>query len=237
MQTNHRLVARARTTAALTAALTLGALAGAGPAAAHVHVDSDDAVRGDNAIVTFQVPNESEKGSATTQVTILLPDVASASTEVISGWTAKLDRDPGNGGYRSVTFTAAPNAGIGPDQFARFPISIQLPNTDSVSFPVVQTYADGTTVRWDQPTPPGGTEPEYPAPVLALHGGPTQAPEHHASPTAPASPVPPTVTGSPVAAEMTPPPATADTTARLLAGGALLVAAAGVAVALLRRRT
>lgn len=237
MQTNHRLVARARMTAALTATLTLGALAGAGSATAHVHVDSDDPVRGDDAIVTFQVPNESEKGSPTTQVTIDLPNVASASTEVIPGWTAKLDRDPANGAYRSVTFTAAPNAGIGPDQFGRFPISIQLPNTDSVSFPVVQTYADGTTVRWDQPTPPGGAEPEYPAPVLALHSGPAQAPEHHAGPTAPASPAPaPTVTGSPVA-EAPPPPATADTTARLLAGGALLVAAAGVAVALVRRRT
>lgn len=237
MQTNHRLVARARTTAALTATLTLGALVGAGSAAAHVHVDSDNAVRGDDAIVTFQVPNESEKGSATTQVTIDLPNVAALSTEVIPGWTAKLDRDPANGAYRSVTFTAAPNAGIGPDQFGRFPISIQLPNSDSVSFPVVQTYADGTTVRWDQPTPPGGAEPDYPAPVLELHSGPPQPPEHHAAPTAPASPATaPTVTGSPVA-EAPPPPATADTTARLLAGGALLVAAAGVAVALVRRRT
>lgn len=199
-------------------------------AAAHVHVDSDHAVRGDDALVTFQVPNESEKGSATTKVTITLPNVASASTDVLAGWTATLDRNA-DGAYRAVTFTATPNAGIGVQQFELFPISIRLPDADSVTFPVVQTYADGTTVHWDQPPLANGEEPEFPAPTLALSTGPHDAEEHHAGPTAPPAP---SVTAAPAADS--PGEAPPDNTARALAGGALLVGAIGVGVALTRRR-
>lgn len=234
MTTTSPWVTRARTTAALTATLILGACIGAGSAAAHVHVDADNAARGDNAIVTFEVPNESEKGSPTTQVMITLPDVAAASTELLPGWTAKLDRDGADGAYRAVTFTAAPNTGIGADQFERFAVSIQLPNTDSVMFPVVQTYADGTTVRWDQPPLPGGGEPEYPAPVLALHSGPHGADEHSAAPSGTTGP---TAEATPSAQAQPASGPSPDNTARALAGGALLVAALGVGVALVRRRT
>lgn len=238
MTTNHRLVTRTLTTAAATATLAVGALTGAATAGAHVHVDADHAVRGDDALVTFQVPNESEKGSPTTQVTITLPDVASASTDVMPGWTAKLDRD-GNGAYRSVTFTATPNAGIGAAQFELFPISIQLPDTDSVTFPVVQTYADGTVVHWDQPPLPNGDEPEYPAPALELASGPKEPEEHHGAtpPIAPATGAPSVNVAAPAAAAPAVTKAAPDNTARALAGGALLLAAIGVGVALARRRT
>ncbi len=234
MTNTSSLISRARTTAALTATLILGACIGAGTAGAHVHVDADNAVRGDDAIVTFEVPNESEKGSPTTQVTITLPNVASASTELLPGWTAKLERDGANGAYRAVTFTAAPNAGIGADQFERFPVSIQLPDADSVTFPVVQTYADGTVVRWDQPMLPGGGEPEYPAPELALHSGPRGAEEHSAAPSATTAP---TAEAAPAAQAQPAPGPSPDNTARVLAGGALLLAAVGVGVAVVRRRT
>ncbi len=113
-------------------------------------------MRGATAIVTFQVPNESNTGAATTALTVTLPNVASARTETIPGWTAKLDRDAASGSVRSVTWTAAPNGGIGVDQFALFRISVQLPDTDTVSFPATQTYSDGTVVKWDQPPLPGG---------------------------------------------------------------------------------
>ncbi|WP_167096622.1 YcnI family protein [Mycobacterium sp. DL592] len=232
MKTNHQLVPRALTTAAVTATLTLGAWICAAGAGAHVHVESDHAIRGDDALVTFQVPNESEKGSATTQVTITLPNVASASTDVLPGWTAKLDRNAA-GAYSSVTFTATPNAGIGAQQFELFPISVQLPDADSVTFPVVQTYADGTTVHWDQPPLANGEEPEFPVPTLTLAAGPHEAEEHHATPTAPPASAAPSVSAAPAAA----PAAAPDNTARALAGGALLVGAIGVGVALARRRT
>jgi uncharacterized protein YcnI len=236
MTDNHRSLPRALTTAAVTASLTFGSLIAAATAGAHVHVDSDHAVRGDDALVTFRVPNESEKVSSTTQIVISLPNVSSASTDVMPGWTAKLDRDP-NGAYRSATFTAVPNAGIPPGQFELFPLSIQLPDADSVTFPVVQTYADGTVVHWDQPPLPNGDEPEFPAPALALTAGPHEPAEHHATPTAPPESAAPSVSAAPAAQVQPEAKASPDNTARALAGGALLVGAIGVGVALARRRT
>jgi uncharacterized protein YcnI len=211
---------------AVAAALYLGSAANAPAASAHVHASSDNAVRGATAIVTFQVPNESNGGAATTGLTVELPNVASAHTESMPGWTAKLDRDPASGTVRSVTWTAAPNGGIAPDQFALFRISVQLPDADTVSFPAAQTYSDGVVVKWDQPTLPGGGEPEHPAPMLSLapgQGAPGVPHEHHHG--APAGQTTgPARSNSP------------DNTARLLAGAALVVAALGVFVALIRRR-
>ena len=66
---HHSLTSRALMTAAATTALAVGALVGSAPAFAHVHVDADDPVQGDSAIVTFQVPNESDSGSPTTALT------------------------------------------------------------------------------------------------------------------------------------------------------------------------
>jgi len=169
------------------------------------------------AIVTFQVPNESNTGAATTALTVSLPNVASASTETLPGWTAKLDRDAASGTVRSVTWTAAPNAGIAADQFALFRISVQLPDTDTVSFPATQTYSDGAVVRWDQPSTPGGAEPEHPAPTLTLTATAEGPHDHHPAAASSQS-------------------KSSDDTARLLGGAALVLAALGVVLALIRRR-
>jgi uncharacterized protein YcnI len=218
-------ISRVLIAVALAATFYLGSMAGTPPAWAHVHVSSDNAVRGATAIVTFQVPNESDKGAATTALTVTFPNVASASTETMPGWTARLDRDAASGAVRSVTWTAAPNGGIGVDQFALFRISVQLPDTDTVSFPATQTYSDGSIVKWDQPPLPGGGEPEHPAPMLTLAAGPVAPHEHH----------PPS--GMPTdhaAAEQSKSP---DNTARLLGGAALVVGALGICLVLIRRRT
>ena len=37
---------------------------------------------------------------------------------------------------------------------------------DTVDFKALQTYNNGDIVRWIEPTPAGGEEPEHPAPVL-----------------------------------------------------------------------
>src|SRR5262249_44780120 len=148
--------------------------------------------------------------------TVTLPNVASAGTESMPGWTAKLDRDAASGTVRSVTWTAAPGGGIGTDQFALFRISAQLPDADTVSFPATQTYSDGAVVKWDQPPLPGGGEPEHPAPMLTLAAG---AAAHHHPPS-----------GTP------PQSASPDNTARVLGGVALAVAAVGLGLALIRRR-
>jgi uncharacterized protein YcnI len=196
------------TTAAVSAAL----LCGAAPAWAHVHVDADDdAAPGAYSVLTFKVPNESEKGALTTQLTVQLPNVASASTEVMPGWTAKLDHDVAAGTTRSVTWTAAPSTGIPPDQFALFRISVKLPDQQTVNFPATQTYSDGQVVKWDQPPLANGEEAEYPVPSVNLSAG------GHTDAVAQA-------------------PARSDTTARWLAGAALVLAAASVALVVIGRR-
>ena len=205
------------TVAASGAAMSIGLLAGAAPAWAHVHVDADNPAPGSYSVLTFRVPNESEKGAFTTQLSVTLPNVASASTESMPGWTARLDRDAAAGTTRSVTWTAAPGTGIGADQFALFRISVNLPDSaQTISFPATQTYSDGTVVKWDQSTPPGGAELEYPAPELALTGAKAYAAGDHPM----------------LVAQTTAP----DKSARWLAGAALAVAAIAVASALLGRR-
>ncbi len=218
MSSRQRWISRVLIAGAATAALYVGSAAGSPSAWAHVHASTDNAVRGGMAIVTFQVPNESNNGAATTAVTVTLPNVASARTETTPGWTAKLDRDAASGTVRSVTWTAAANGGIAVDQFALFRISVQLPDTDTVSFPATQTYSDGSTVKWDQPPLPGGGEPEHPAPMLTLAAGSMGPHEHHPSSGAPAQ------------------SKTPDNTARVLGGAALAVAALGACFALIRRR-
>ena len=209
---------------AAVAALYVGSAWATPPAWAHVHASSDDAVRGAMAIVTFQVPNESDKGATTTALTVTFPDVASARAETMPGWTARLDRDAASGTVRSVTWTAGPNGGIGVDQFAQFRISVQLPDTDTVSVPASQTYSDGSIVKWDQPPLPGGAEPEHPAPMLALAAGPVAPHEHHPS------------SGTPTDRAAAPESKSPDNTARLLGGAALIVAALGICLVLVRRR-
>ena len=205
------------TVAATGVGLGIIALSGAAPAWAHVHADADNPAPGATSMVTFQVPGESENGALTTRLSVKLPDVASARTEVMPGWTATIDRDAAAGTVRSVTWTADPKVGISSDQFALFRVSVKLPEGDSVAFPTTQTYSDGTVVRWDQAPLPDGGEPEYPAPALSLTGatGPTGMDDHEM--TAQAAP-------------------TADNAARWLAGGAITLAAVGVAAALIARR-
>lgn len=198
----------------LMAIMSAMAVLAAGPAWAHVKVTADHTWRGGVAILTFEVPNESETGSPTTQLSVALPSVTSAHTEVMPGWAAQLQHDISAGIFHSVTWTATPpNAGIPADQFALFRIEVNLPDSDTASFPATQTYADGTVVHWDQPPTPGGGEPPHPAPILTLTKPSSTSGDH---------------TGAPLA----------DDTARWLAGAALAVGGVAVVVAvLLRRRT
>lgn len=211
-----------------TAAVAATGLLTAVPAWAHVHVDADNPTPGTTSVLTFRVPGESDTGALTTQLTVDLPDVASARTEVVPGWTAKLDRDTSAGTVRAVTWTANPGVGISAEQFALFRVSVKLPDAETVSFPTTQTYSDGSVVRWDQAPLPDGSEPEHPAPQLTLSGTPpeTARAEHGIE----APPAPATTSAAPAAA------GTVDNSARWLAGGALIVAAAAVVTALLNRR-
>lgn len=206
-----------RTVLGTAAVLGAAGLVTAAPAGAHVHVDADNPSPGGTAVVTFRVPGESDTGASTTQLRVDLPGLTSVRTEVMPGWTAHLDRDVAAGTVRSVTWTAAPGAGITSDQFALFKVSIKLPTSATVDFPTTQTYSDGTVVHWDQAPAPDGSEPERPAPQLTLSGA-----VETATPT-------PTSMPAPAAAAV-------DDSARWLAGGALIVAAVAVVAALRGRR-
>jgi uncharacterized protein YcnI len=228
--THNSNTTRARRVAMATAAMGAITVVMAAPASAHVHVEADHAQPGSEAILTFNVPNESEKGAATTELSVALPNLTSVSTQQMPGWTVRLDRDAAAGTVKTVTWTAAPGAGVPPDQFALFRVEVLLPKSDSVSFPATQTYSDGTVVKWDQPTPASGEEPEYPAPTLALSGEPVTGQdhdEHGATTTAASAP-------GRASAEA---PSSADSTARWLAAGGIAIGVVAVALAVKRRRT
>ena len=163
----RKFVRRSVSGALAASALYLGPAAAT--ASAHVEASSSDAVRGGVALVSFQVPNESTTGAATTALAVDLTGVSAVRTEAKAGWSAKLDRDS-SGAVRSVTWTAAPNGGIAVDQFGVFRISAKLPDADTVSFPATQTYGDGVVVKWEQSSAPGEAEPEHPAPTLVVAG-------------------------------------------------------------------
>jgi uncharacterized protein YcnI len=221
------LIASAAGRLMIVAALIGGLYAGIGPAAAEVHVNADNAVRGEEAVLTFRVPSKSDTQTLTTRVGIALPDVASATTEPMPGWTARLDRDPATGMVRAVTWTAAAGVGIEAGEFALFRLAVTLPNTPKLSFPVTQTYSDGTVVRWDQPPLPGA-DVKHPTPTLTLASTPPINSDH--SVPTPAAAAPPAAAGvSPSS------PATPDIAHGLAIAG-LLVGAIATGVWLSTRR-
>ncbi|NKY85518.1 YcnI family copper-binding membrane protein [Nocardia veterana] len=194
------------------------ALFAAGTAAAHVTADAPGATQGGYAVVTFRVPTESATAS-TTKLTVALPQVASARTEPLPGWTAKVEKNDKNQ-FTSVTWTAAPgNPGITPEQFQRFAVSVgPLPKQDKISFPATQTYSDGKVVNWNEPMPAGGDEPEHPAPTVALAAGHDADDDHGAA--------------GATSGESHSDQADSDNTARWLGGIGLVLGALGAALGL-----
>jgi uncharacterized protein YcnI len=154
----------------------------AAPASAHVTVSSPDAAPGGYGKLVFRVPNESES-AATTKLQVTLPadaPFASVSTKPHPGWEVRVQEaklpEPVEVGdltlteaVRTVTWTAD-GPGIEVGMFDEFELSVGPFGEDvtTLMFPAVQTYSDGEVVRWNQPTPEGGEEPEHPAPTLEL---------------------------------------------------------------------
>jgi uncharacterized protein YcnI len=166
------------------AAAGLLLLAAASPAFAHVVISPSSAPKGSDALLTFVVANE-EDNASTTKVEVTFPQdhpIAEALTTPMAGWTAKVtsksvttpiktDNGEINEAVNTVTWTATAG-GFGAGEFGSFAVSVGLPDdADSLQFNVVQTYSNGDTVDWVETTPPGGDEPEHPAPVLTLTAG------------------------------------------------------------------
>jgi periplasmic copper chaperone A len=156
----------------------------AAPGWAHVTVNPREAVQGGYTALSFRVPNETDDTS-TTKVEVFLPQehpLASVSVRPHPGWHAKvvtkklakpLSTDDGEvtDGVYTITWTPdrAKDA-LQPGQYDEFDVSVgPLPEVSSLTFKTLQTYSDGTVVRWiDQPAAAGQPEPEHPAPVLTL---------------------------------------------------------------------
>ncbi len=172
----------ARVTLLSLGATLLGVLAAASPAAAHVTVNPKEETQGGYARVAFRVPNESDTAS-TTKVEVFLPEkspIASVSTMAVPGWTVAVTRGKPATPVKAhgadvaevvtkLTWTASPAAVIKAGQFQEFPVSLgPLPEVDRLVFKSLQTYSDGTVVRWIEEPVAGGEEPQNPAPVLTL---------------------------------------------------------------------
>jgi uncharacterized protein YcnI len=163
-------------------------LATAVPAVAHVSVSSPDAEPGGFGKLVIRVPTESATAS-TTRLRVTLPrstPFANVSVRPVTGWTVafqvrRLDKpvtsDDGftlTRAVSTVTWTAGAGHGIKPGEFDEFELSVgPFPRAAaSVALPTVQTYSDGTVVRWDQPPAAGKPEPAHPVPTLSLSSAP-----------------------------------------------------------------
>jgi len=174
-----------RSAAALaTVAATVGTLtlALATPASAHVTVNPSTATQGGYAKVTFRVPNETDN-TDTTKLEVNLPadsPFGSVSLKPLQGWTAvaekstlatpvKVHDSQITEAVTKITWTADAGAAIKPGQFQEFDVSLgPLPAVDQVVFKALQTYSDGTVVRWIDEPATDGAEVDHPAPVLKL---------------------------------------------------------------------
>jgi uncharacterized protein YcnI len=177
-----RPLARLTTVALATFTAVAASVAVAGGAAAHVSVSSQDAAPGGFGKMTFRVPNESDTAS-TVGLRIQIPEeaaMASLRLQPVPGWTittttAELAEPLEAHGqeistYISVVeFRAEDGRGIRPGEFQELSLSGgPFPDAETITFPAVQSYSDGTEVAWIEPTVEGGDEPARPAPVLNL---------------------------------------------------------------------
>jgi uncharacterized protein YcnI len=155
----------------------------ASPAFAHVTVDPPTAVQGSEITLGFRVPNE-EPNAGTTKVQIFFPGdhpILGVDPESVPGWhdtihTTNLNppikTDDGllTSYVSEVDWTGGP---IQPGHFQEFDVLAQsLPTgTNLIVFKALQTYADGTIVRWIDPVTKDNPTPSHPAPTLTLTAG------------------------------------------------------------------
>lgn len=226
--------------AGATAAMFLGL---ATPAWAHVTVDPATAPKGGEATIRFRVPNE-QTNLNVVKVDIAFPTdhpLLGVDVEPVAGWTSTVtevklnppvqtDDGPVAQAVSEIVWSAN-SGGFLPGQFQEFPVLVQRLPTDStaVVFKALQSYSDGSIVRWIDPVVAGQAAPDHPTPILTL-----TAPDATASPgtasTAPAATSGPAVDVSKLAKKST--VTTTETLAIVgVAFGALGVILALVAVA------
>jgi uncharacterized protein YcnI len=202
------------------ATVTAIAAAGGYPASAHVTVHADDSTAGATDVqLTFRTPNELDNAT-TVKLQVFLPTDTPLLGVLVAptpGWrsstqTTKLTKSiqTDDGAVSEVTSAVTWSGGHIPvGGYLDFAISVgQLPDrAGDIVFKAVQTYSDGTVVRWVETSGAGAPEPEHPAPTLHLTAAGTSG-----QPTTPAS-------AQPIAAT-----STSDGVSRGLAAAAIAVA-------------
>ena len=143
-------------------AAAAAALVIAPAAAAHVEVTPESAPAGSDAELAFRVPTE--KNIPTVKLEIKLPaGLTEVTFQPKSGWT------------RTATKTTVTWSGgqIKPGEFDEFRMIAHVPSTPGkvLVFPTLQTYSDGSIVRWI-----GAPTSDTPAPRLTLEAAASAVP-------------------------------------------------------------
>ncbi|MFE9426580.1 YcnI family protein [Kitasatospora sp. NPDC006697] len=238
--------------AAVASVLAAGAvLLAALPAAAHVTVQpSSVAADATDQTFAFRVPNEQD-GASTTKVEIDLPSdtpIPSALVAPVPGWTDQIQTaklatpiHTDDGDITEVVSQIVWTGGqIAPGHYQDFTVDFgALPTgTDKVVFKALQTYSDGSVVRWIDVPKDGQPEPQHPAPVLHLTAAADSAASKAPSAAASAAGASAPAAAAAVPVAVAKDDADSDGTARVLGVVGIAVGALGVASGVLigRRR-
>jgi uncharacterized protein YcnI len=161
----HKPLAATVATAAL---IVLSAV----PAWAHVTITPPTVAAGAPERVIVRVPNEID-GRRTVRVELDFPPAGllrGTVVEAVPGWSATERLTP-SGEVSQVVWTAAPGGGVGTGQTAEFPLVVIAPPVpELLIFKALQTYDDGTVVRWIEPPNPDGSAAPRPYPTLLVTG-------------------------------------------------------------------
>jgi LPXTG-motif cell wall-anchored protein len=219
---------RVATVAAVAGFAVLGL---AGPALAHVEVSADKTTAGaPDVTLTFTGEAENDKAGIRSERVVLPAGIDPASVTLVkapAGWTFTTAADG---------FTVGGNAlKIGVDAVWKVKIA-KLPDGETrLSFKTLETYGDGSIVRWIEIQEPGQPEPDNPAPLVTLKPGPSAAATSAAGPSGPADPATVTSTAASTASPVADLPGDEDSGSSstwwiwvivavvLIAGGAFLV--------------
>lgn len=157
------------------AVLALGLLA-AGPAAAHVTLEVQQAQANSTYRAVFRVPHGCD-GAAMTRLTIRLPEgVTEARPMPKAGWTLRTtprgDAPAGHGTVPPLTEIAWEGGRLEDAHYDEFVVRLRLPDRpgELLYIPVVQDCDGGRSAAWVEIPEPGRrvTDYRYPAPAVRL---------------------------------------------------------------------
>ena len=182
-----------RNTLLASTALAAALLAAPAVADAHVTLQPKQAPAGGFVRLDVRVPNERDDANTTKVDVKFPPGFAEASYQKVPGWTVKVTKaklakpiqtDDGavTEGVSRITWTADSTAdGIPPGAFQDFGLSVQVPGKagDTLTFKALQTYSNGTVVRWIGPE---GSDTPAPTVQVTAAGGAAATPAATATP-------------------------------------------------------